>query len=221
MRARQQALRRPRLLDPPHRGRRQGPQSPVPAAAADGAALPLRHLQLALPHRAGASPGGPLTLLAARQGARRLVDHQRHDLRARQSPRLRPLGAVRPRRLVLRRGAAGLLPFRRACRARRRLSRDRGRAHRLPRAQRQSALRRLRRGGPPGRPSRQRRLQRCRAAGFWALRLHHQAGQALLHRHRLPAPGPAPAQSDDRHREPGAPRGRGGRPRDRCRGHPW
>ena len=125
MRAGEPALGRPRLLRAPHRGRRQGSQSPVPPADADGQAVPLRHLQLALPHRAGAEPRRPLALLAARQGAGRLVHHQRHGLRARQSPRLRPVGANGPHRLVLRGRAARVPPLRGACGARRGLSRQR------------------------------------------------------------------------------------------------
>ena len=44
-----------------------------------------------------------------RGSAGRIVDHRRHDLRAWQSNRLRPLDANGPSRLVLRRGSARLL----------------------------------------------------------------------------------------------------------------
>ena len=219
MRARQPALGRSRPLGAAGRGRREGPQPPVPPAHADGQAVPLGHLQLALSHRAGTEPGGPLSLLAARQGTGRLVHHQRHDLRARQSPRLRPLGANGPPRMVLRRSPAGFLPLRRAPGAEWGLPRDGRRAHGLPRAWRQSAFRRVRRGGAPSGSSRQRRLQRGRQARrLRPIRLHHQAGQAMLSLHRLPQPDPTSAQSGDPRQQPGAPRERGGGPRHRDRG---
>ena len=50
-----------------------------------------------------AAHGRPAPVLAARPRARRLVVAQRHGLRARPRPRLRPLGAGRPARLGLRR----------------------------------------------------------------------------------------------------------------------
>ena len=69
---------------------------------------------------AGAGPQRPRARLSARQGDRRLVVDQRHDLHARPGRRLRPLAAARPHRLGLERRAADLqaarasLPRRRA-----------------------------------------------------------------------------------------------------------
>jgi choline dehydrogenase len=57
-----------------------------------------------------AEPGlnGRSARLSARQGDRRLVRHQRHDLHARPGGRLRPLAAARPDGLGLGRRAAGV-----------------------------------------------------------------------------------------------------------------
>ena len=48
-----------------------------------------------------ARPQRPLAGLSPRQGDRRLVRHQRHDLDARTGRRLRPLAPARPHRLGL------------------------------------------------------------------------------------------------------------------------
>ena len=77
---------------PPDRGRRPGqlPVGPHPGR------LSLLHRQsahrLALCDRAGRGPERPQPALSARQGARRLEQHQRHDLHARPGARLRRLG---------------------------------------------------------------------------------------------------------------------------------
>jgi choline dehydrogenase len=64
--------------------------------------LPVLHRQpahrLALPHRTRRRPERPQAALPARQGAGRLLQHQRHDLHARPGARLRPLGAADGRR---------------------------------------------------------------------------------------------------------------------------
>ena len=88
--------RRPRQLDlVPHPGR-----------------LPVRDRQSALrldvQDRSGAGPQRPRAELSARQGDRRLVVDQRHDLHARPGRRLRPLASARPQRLGLGRRAADL-----------------------------------------------------------------------------------------------------------------
>ena len=72
--------------------------------------LPLRDGQsarrLVLQDRAGAGPQRPRARLSARQGDRRLVRDQRHDLHARPGRRLRPLAPARQSRLGLGRRAA-------------------------------------------------------------------------------------------------------------------
>ena len=74
--------------------------------------LPVRDRQSALgldvQDRAGAGPQRPQPELSARQGDRRLLRHQRHDLHARPGGRLRPLAPARPARLGLGRRAAVL-----------------------------------------------------------------------------------------------------------------
>ena len=74
--------------------------------------------RLVLPDRAGARPQRPRAQLPARQGAGRLLGHQRHDLHARAGGRLRPLAPARQSGLVVGRRAALLPalggPFRRA-----------------------------------------------------------------------------------------------------------
>ncbi len=60
------------------------------------------------PSRGG--PQRPQPQLSARQGDRRLVLHQRHDLHARPGGRLRPLAPARPARLVVGRRAAVFPP---------------------------------------------------------------------------------------------------------------
>ena len=102
---------RPRQLDlVPHSGR-----------------LSLRDRQSALgldvPDREGAGPERPQPQLSARQGDRRLLGDQRHDLDARPVPRLRPLAPARPHRLGLGRRPAGLQAARRSLPGRHRASR--------------------------------------------------------------------------------------------------
>ena len=53
--------------------------------------------RLDVPDRAGAGPQRPLAGLSPRQGDRRLLGHQRHDLDAGPGRRLRPLAAARSR----------------------------------------------------------------------------------------------------------------------------
>ena len=78
-----------------------------------------------------ARPQRPLADLSPRQGDRRLVRHQRHDLDARTGRRLRPLAPARPDRLGLGRRAAGVPAAGRSFPGRERASRHRRRlAHR-------------------------------------------------------------------------------------------
>src|SRR6185437_15198997 len=58
----------------------------------------------------GAEPRRALDLLSARQGGRRIIGHQRHDLYARAGGRLRRLAPARPCRLGLGRRAALFSP---------------------------------------------------------------------------------------------------------------
>jgi hypothetical protein len=97
---------------------------PRPAARGGGGATASRNrhpggVHAALQNRAGlglrhrpaeASRRSP-TPRTARQGARRLVGHQRHDVRPRPPRRLRRLGGRRMCRLELRRGASVLSSF--------------------------------------------------------------------------------------------------------------
>ena len=93
--------------------------------------LSLRHRQSArrldVPDREGAGPERPRAQLSARQGDRRLLGHQRHDLDARPGGGLRSLAAARPHRLGLGRRAAGLPQARRPFPGRHRASRRRRR----------------------------------------------------------------------------------------------
>ena len=91
-------------------GRDQLPLDPHPGR------LPLLHRQPAHrlddADRGRARPERPLARLSARQGARRLLLDQRHDLHARPGGRLRRLAPARQRRLGLGRRAALLPPIR-------------------------------------------------------------------------------------------------------------
>ena len=187
LRARQPPLGRPDALGAPPRGRRPGPPSARAAAHADGQADAFGHLQLALRHRAGARARQPPHLLAARQGARRHLDDQRHDLCARQRRTTTTAG---------RRWATPAGPMPRCCPtsgSRRATSsgattftasdgpltvcRARGKNplfDRFVEAGRQAGL------------CRQRRLQRRRAGRLRPLRLHHPQRQALQHGEGVP-----------------------------------
>lgn len=64
--------------------------------------------RLDVPDREGTRPQWSRAQLSARQGDRRLLGHQRHDLDARPVAGLRPLAAARPHRLGLGRCRAGV-----------------------------------------------------------------------------------------------------------------
>ena len=94
VRAGQPALRRQRHQRPGPGGRPLRLEDRPVHPHARGAAVPHRQplLRLALPDRPRAGPGRPAGRARARQGARRLVEHQRDDLPARQPDGLRALG---------------------------------------------------------------------------------------------------------------------------------
>ena len=93
--------------------------------------LSVRHRQSALRldvrDREGAGPERPQPEISARQGDRRLLGDQRHDLDARPGPGLRPLAAARARRLGLGRCPPRLQASRQSFPRRHRASRRRRR----------------------------------------------------------------------------------------------
>ncbi len=129
--------------DPGHVGggagrRRQERQLGGHHAVRAGADGRRQRQQLGLQHRAAKGPQRPHRLSAARQGARRLVRHQRDGLYPRPPRRLRPMGLARQCRLVVRRRAALLQARREQRRFRRRVSRQGRAARRQQVAHRQS-----------------------------------------------------------------------------------
>ena len=196
------------------RGRRQRQLDLVPHPGR----LPVRDRQSALrldvQDRAGAGPQRPQPQLSARQGDRRLVRDQRHDLHARAGGRLRPLAPARPHRLGLGRRAAvlqearGPFPRReRAPRGRRRMA-DRASARALGHA------RCVPRGGRAGRHQADRGLQHRRQRGLLLFPRQPEARPALVGGARLPQAGAAPAEPAAGNRLPG----RGRRVRGQARG---
>ena len=175
------------------RGRPGRPSLGLAAAHAGGARLPAQEpaLQLGLLERARAAHGRPAHVLPARPGARRLVVDQRHGVCARPRPRLRPLGAGRAARLGLRPRAAVLQARRDPRPRRRRLPRRQRAAARRDRRLSQSPLRRLHRGGPPGRLSGHRRHERLPAGGFRADGHDGARRPALERSARVSRPGAA------------------------------
>src|SRR6266536_2808582 len=117
----------------PRRGRADLP-GPLAAPGPHMKSITDTAMILGLPDRPGAGPGRPPAVPPARQDARRLLVHERDDLRARQPRRLRGVESARGRRLGMGRRAA-LLPSGRGQRARRqRIARRRRPAHRQRRA---------------------------------------------------------------------------------------
>ena len=131
------------------RGRRPRLASLHPHPARHGPHARLRHVRLGLRDRARAEPQQPPHRGDARQGAGRLVVDQRDGLYARQSRRLRPLGAEGRARLVLCRRAA-LFP---ALRDLRRAARTPGAAARA-RSAPNSPRRKIRCSTPGSKPAR-------------------------------------------------------------------
>ena len=243
VRAGQPALRRQRHQRPGARGRPRRLEDRPVHPHARGAAVPHRQplLRLALPDRSRAAPQRPAGRARPRPGARRLVEHQRDDLPARQPDGLRALGGragpegvgLRPLPAVLQ--ADGDPPPRGRQRGRRRLARRRRPARARARTGREPALHGVLRGGPGGRPPAHRRRQRLPAGGVRALRPQPAPRPPALRRSRIPAPRPAPQEPrgrDPRDGHPGAvrrqarrrcrlPARRAAAPHRRCRrGHP-
>ena len=160
-------------------------------------------LRLALRVRAGAAHGRPADLPRPRQGARRLVQHQRNDLPAGQPAGLRALGRrqghgdleLRALPAVLQ--AHGDLPGRR-----RRVARRQRPAGPGARAGDQPAVRRVLRGRAAGRLPADRRRQRLPPGGLRPVRPQRAPRPPALRGPGLPAPGDEPAQPD--RADPGA-----------------
>ena len=102
----QPADRGPRHQGAGARSRRLGSRSVDPHPARLGQDPHQSHARLDVFHRARAQPGRAADRMRARQGDRRLVLDQRHDLFARPPRRLRPLGGGRAAVVVLRARAA-------------------------------------------------------------------------------------------------------------------
>ena len=215
MRAGQPALRRQRHQRPGPGGRPLRLEDRPVHPHARRTAVPHRQplLRLALPDRPRAGPGRPAGRACARQGARRLVQHQRDDLPAGQPDGLRALGCrardegvgLRPLPALLQ--ADGDPPPRGRHRRRRRLARRRRTARAGARPGREPALRGVLRGGPGGRLPAHGRRQRLPAGGVRPVRPQPAPRPTALRGPGLPAPGPPPPQPrgrDPRDGHPGA-----------------
>ena len=215
--------------DPVNRGARAGggPQRlPVRRLRphARGAHVPERQpaLRLALRVRAGAAPAQPAGAARPGQGARRLQQHQRHDLPAGQPDGLRAVGR-RPRH-----GQLGLRPLPALLHAHGELPRRRGR-RRVPRAQRpardgararhQPAVRRVPAGGAGGGLPADRRRQRVPAGGLRPVRPQRLPRTAAVGGRRVPAPGDVAAEPRGAHERAGHEGGVRGQPGGRRRVH--
>ena len=172
-------------------------------------------LRLDVPDREGAGPERPQPQLSARQGDRRLVGHQRHDLDARPGPGLRSLAAARPHRLGLGRRPPGLQAARQSFSRRHRAS---WRGGRMAGRAAEGEMGRARRGRPGGERDghsddvgfQHRRQHRCRL-----LPRQPEARPALVRRRRLPEARARPRQSPSRDRRPGRKGAVRGQARDR------
>ncbi len=202
LRACQSAERRSRHFGARARGRpprfRLGPAHPHAGRAVDADRQSL--VRLALRERAGAAHARAAHRTCSRQGARRVEQHQRHDLPARQSARLRALGGraghagLGLRALPAVFQAHGDLPGRGGRMARRqRAARARARAGYEP------AVRGVFRRGRPGRISAHRRRQRVPAGGLCEVRSQHTSRTPAERRAGLPASGHAPTEPDRTH----------------------
>ena len=193
-------------------------------ADAGGADVPDRQplLRLEVRVRARAAPRWPARLPRQGQGARRLVEHQRDDLPARQPARLRALGrrsrdepvGSRPLPAVL--PADGGLP---RGERRRPVPWPRRPAGARARTGVQPAVRRLLRGGPAGGSPAHRRRQRPPPGGLRRLRPQRPPRAPAERVARLPPPGDAPREPRRRHAGDGDPAGRRRRPGDGRRVH--
>ena len=160
--------------------------------------LPDRQQVLRLEVRvgAGAVHERAQDLSRPRQGARRVEQHQRDDLPARQPARLRALGGrpghegVGLRALPAVFQEDGDLPGRG-----REMARPRRAARARTRARDEPAVPGLLRGGAAGRVLADRRRQRLPAGRLRAVRPQRSPRQAAVRRPRLPASGHGPAES--------------------------
>ena len=173
---------------------------------AGGAAVPDREPVLRLEVRVGARAayGRAADLPRPREGPRRLQQHQRHDLPARQPHGLRALGrrpghgdvGLRALPAVLQ--ADGALHGRRP---RGRVPRPRGTARRGARARPEPALRRVLRGGAAGGLPAHRRRERVPPGRVRPVRPQHPERASPVRGPRVPAPGHEP--TEPRRRDPG------------------
>ena len=204
MRAREPALRRPRHQRARARGRPLRLQDRPVHPHAGGAADPDREpaLRLEVRDRPRAAHERPPGLPRPRQGARRLLEHQRDDLPARQPDGLRALGrrardegvGLPPLPAVLQ--ADGELPGRR-----RRVAWRRRSAQARARPGHQPAVRRVLPGRTGGRLPADRRRQRLPPGGLREVRPQRLPRPPALRRAGLPAPGPEP--QEPHRRDPG------------------
>ena len=186
------------------RGRPLRLQDRPAGAHAGGAAVPDRQppLRLEVRDRPGAGPRRPPRLPRPRQGARRVQQHQRDDLPARQPARLRALGrragdegvGLPPLPALLQED--GDLP-----RRRRRVARRRRAAEARARPGDQPAVRRVLPGRDRGRLPAHRRRQRLPPGGLREVRPQRLPRPPALRGARLPAPGARPEEPP--RRDPG------------------
>ena len=207
---RRRGLRRLRAGQPAERRRRgerafarSGTGRPSPLyldSARHGPHARLRDVRLGLSDRERAQSERPPYRGDARQGARRLVVDQCHGLYARQSRRLRPLGAERRARLVLCRCAAVFQARRNLGGWRESLPRRLGAARHPVRQDARSAVRCLDGRRQGARPAHDRGLQRRNAGRHRPRPIHHPRRTAFVVGARLSAAGPQPGQPHRRHR---------------------
>ena len=165
---------------------------------ARGALVPDRQqvLRLGLRVGAGAVHERPPRLPRAREAPRRLVEHQRDDLPAREPDGLRAVGRpARARALGLRALPAVLQADGDVPRRRGRVARGRRAARPRARPRDEPALPRVLRGGAAGRVLAHRRRERRAAGGVRTVRPEHPPRSPPERGARVPAPGPAPAES--------------------------
>ena len=199
---------------PPHRGRFE----PGPRAGGGAPRLPLGHprphargsdhadreplLRLEVRVRAGAVHGRAADLSRPREAARRLEQHQRDDLPARQPARLRAVGVrsrdggVGLRALPALLQANGDLPS-----GRRRVPGDRRPARARTWACHESAVRGFLRSSAAGGLRAHKGRERLPPGGFCPLRPQHPPWASPQRRPRLPAPGHVPEQPRGRVRQ--------------------
>ena len=169
--------------------------------------LSVRHRQSALglvfQDRAGRRPQRPQPQLSARQGDRRLVVDQRHDLYARPGRRLRSLAPAWAERLGLERRAAVFQEARKSFHGRERGARGRRRMARFGAAGALGSARCVPRRRRTGRHQIHPRLQSRRQRRHLRLSRQPEARPALVGGQRLPQAGAQTAELAARNRLPG------------------